>query len=219
MRRRGSLRTKALALLAVVCGAASFALVRGYAAKLEALRPAVGAPVPVVVAAQALTRGTTLSSGDVRIEQVPSAFAPPGAIRSLEGSVGRTLVSDLAQGEAVTQTRVGVRGGPVASLVPPGLRAFPVPAGIPSGTVRAGDRVDVLATFGGPHPHAETVATGLEVLTVLEPGQDGTVFGATAEAGPTLVLLVDPETAERLAYATAFADVAVTVAPADEVSS
>jgi Flp pilus assembly protein CpaB len=205
-----------LAALAVACGAGSFALVHGYAARLEALRPAVGASVPVVVAARDLTRGTVLADGDVRVEQVPSAFAPPGALRSLEGSVGRTLVSDLATGEAVTRTRVGLEGGPVAALVPSGLRAFPVTAGMPSGTLRPGDRVDVLATFGGPHPHAETVASGLEVLTTIQAGQDATLLGTSSgDAGPVLVLLVSPDVAERLAYATAFADIAVTVDPVE----
>ena len=48
--RRWSLRSKVMALLAVVAGAGSFTLVRGYAAELEALRPAAGNDVPVVVA-------------------------------------------------------------------------------------------------------------------------------------------------------------------------
>jgi hypothetical protein len=48
--RRWSLRSKVMALLAVVAGAASFTLVRGYAAELEALRPTAGDTVQVVVA-------------------------------------------------------------------------------------------------------------------------------------------------------------------------
>jgi Flp pilus assembly protein CpaB len=201
-------------LLAVVCGAGAYGLVQGYASRLEALRPVADAPVPVVVATRALTRGAALADGDLRVELVPSAFAPPGRISSPDSLTGRTLVSDVAAGEAITSTRIGTAGGPVASLVPSGLRAFPVRVGSAAGTVRPGDRVDVLATFGGPRPYTDTVASGLEVLRVLQP--EGGAFSASGDAGPSLVLLVSPQVAEELAYASAFADLAVSVAPAND---
>lgn len=214
MRRKWSTASKAFAVLAVASAAAAFLLVRGYVARLEALRPVVGTPVPVLVAATDLSRGTTLSASMLRQEDLPSAFAPPGALADAAGVEGRTLVSDLAEGEVLTRTRLGVEGaGPVAALVPPGLRAFAVPASLPPGSVRSGDRVDVLATFGGGRPHTETVATGLEVLMVLGVEANGeitAVAGADASA-PSLVLLVSPDQAERLAYARAFADLSVSI--------
>ena len=210
--RRWSPRSKLFAISAVLAGVAAFSLVRGYEERLRALRPVTGDPVPVVVAARDLARGAVLTPEAVRIQTVPSAFAPPGRVSALEQVEGRTLVSDLAEGEAVTDTRIGVRGGPVASLVPSGLRAFAIPAGVPPGTLRAGDRVDVLATFGGPRPYTDTVASGLEVLLIVE--DDGEVFEAGG-GGTSLLLLVDPGVAERLAYAAAFADLTVVVAPAE----
>jgi Flp pilus assembly protein CpaB len=203
-------------MLAVVAGAGSFWLVRGYAAELEALRPSTGDPVPVAVAAADLVRGSVLSEADLRVERIPSAYAPPGALASPQDAVGAVLVSDLAEGEVITRTRIGSAGGPVASLVPSGLRAFVVPAGVPAGVVRAGDRVDVLATFGGPHPYTDTVGSGLEVLSVIE--EDAGAFDASGPGGPSLVLLVGPDVAERLAHATAFAQIAVTVAPVELAS-
>ena len=168
-----------MALLAVVAGAASFTLVRGYAAELEALRPAAANHVPVVVADRDLDRGSVIDEGSVRLQPMPSAYAPPGALRSVEDAVGRTLGSDLAEGEAVTRTRVGGAGGPVASLVAGGLRAFVVGSGLPSGVLEPGDRVDVIATFGGPHPYTDTVGSGLEILSIVE--QDG---GPSRPAAP-----------------------------------
>jgi len=212
MRRRWSPTSKVFAVLAIASGLGAFALVHGYERKLEALRPAVGSPVRLVEAARSLARGTVLTEDAVTIVEVPSAFVPPGAVRTLEQAVGRTLVSDLAQGEIVTQTRVGVEGGPVASQIPSGLRAFTVASGMPPGTVRPGDRVDVLATFGGQHPHTETVSSGLEILLVLDEDPSGSGF-APQDGGPALVLLVSPDAAERLAYAKAFADLTVVVAP------
>jgi Flp pilus assembly protein CpaB len=79
--RRWSIRSKMMALLAVVAGAGSFTLVRGYAAELEALRPVAGNDVPVVVAERDLQRGSVIDEGSVRLQPMPSAYAPPGALR------------------------------------------------------------------------------------------------------------------------------------------
>src|SRR5262245_3061504 len=156
-----------MALLAVVAGAGSFTLVRGYAAELEALRPASGTDVAVVVADRDLERGFAIDVGSVRLQRMPSAYAPPGALHSIEDAVGRTLGSDLVEGEALTRTRVGGEGGPVASLVEGGLRAFVVGSGLPSGVLEPGDRVDVIATFGGPHPYTDTVGSALQILSIV----------------------------------------------------
>ncbi|MGH2637414.1 MAG: Flp pilus assembly protein CpaB [Actinomycetota bacterium] len=210
--RKWSRRSKAFALLAIAAGAGAYLLVDGYAVRLEALRPVAGEPVPVVVAASGLERGAVLTEEVLRLELVPVAFAPPGRIATAEALVGHALVSDLAEGEAVTRTRVGVAGGRVAALVPSGLRAFPIQVGPTGAAVRPGDRVDVFATFGGPRPYTDTVAGGLEVLTIVE--ADRGTFEAGGTGGASLVLLVGPEVAEELAYASAFADLAVAIAPA-----
>ena len=207
--RRWSLRSKALALLAIAAGIGSFAIVRGYAAELEALRPELGDRVPVVVAARALERGAVLAEDDLRVERIPSAYAQPGAFGVVGTVAGRTLAADLATGETVTRTRVGGAGGPVASLVSSGLRAFVVASGLPSGVLEPGDRVDVIATFGGPRPYTDTVGSGLEVLSIVE--DDAGTFEAGGSSGPSLVLLVSEETAEELAHATAFGRITVTV--------
>jgi pilus assembly protein CpaB len=216
--RRWSRTSKAFALLAVVAAVAAYGLVRGYAVRLEALRPVVGTMEPVVVAASPVERGTVLTESMLRIAEIPSSFAPPGTLRTVTLAVGETVGSDVAEGEAVTRTRLGAaEAGPVASLIPSGLRAFPVEVPLPPGAVRAGDLVDVYATFGGPHPHTETVATGLEVLVLLgDDGADGTTaITSNTSIGPSLVLLVSSEEAERLAYATAFADLAIAIDSAE----
>ena len=96
-----------------------------------------------------------------------------------------------------------------------GLRAFVVGSSLPSGVVEPGDRVDVIATFGGPHPYTDTVGSGLQILSIVE--QDAGTFQAGGATGPSLVLLVSPETAEQLASATAFGQLTVTIAPVDAV--
>lgn len=216
MSRRWSPSSRLFAALAVVAGLAAFGLVNGYVRRVEALAPALGGPVRVAVAEMDLPRGTVLAPGMLREETFPSTFAPPGALSDGGQAVGRTLLSDLAAGEPLTVTRLGREGsGPIASLVPEGLRAVPVHTSLPPGAIHPGDRVDVLATYAGGQPHTETVASGLEVLLVLGGGHQEVALDlpeAGLGTGPLLVLLVSPELAERLAYARAFADVSVTVA-------
>jgi hypothetical protein len=56
------------------------------------------------------------------------------------------------------------------------------------------------------------VSSGLEILLVLDQDPGGSGFAAQ-DAGPALVLLVSPDAAEQLAYAKAFADLTVVIAP------
>ena len=210
MLRRWSTASRLFALLAVASGIAAFAIVRAYAAQLEALRPVVGQPMPVVIAAADLTRGTSIGASMVRVAPLPSSLAPPGSFPDATELEGRILLTDIAEGEAITRTRLAARSaGPVAALVEPGLRAAVVDSGLPPGAVRPGDRVDVLATYGGERPHTETVASGLEVLRVMAPSPSGAV--GSGSGAPSLVLLVSPLDAERLAYAKAFADLDVSI--------
>jgi Flp pilus assembly protein CpaB len=174
-------------------------------------------------------RGTVLSSGMLELSSYPSRFAPPGALHDVDTAVGRTLLAGLATGEPLTRTRLSAaRAGPVASLVPAGMRGFTIASSLPSGSVRPGDHVDVLATFAGGQPHTETVATGVEILTVLS-GLSGPSSSALGDPGglgqsdaeeATLVLLVRPDQVEELAYARAFADLSLAVeGPDEEVSA
>jgi pilus assembly protein CpaB len=211
MLRRWSTASRLFALLAVASGAAAFVIVREYVSRLEALRPVVGRPVPVVIAAADLTRGTSIGASMLRVAPLPSTLAPPGSFPDATDLEGRVLLTDVTEGEAITRTRLAARSvGPVAALVEPGLRAAVVDSGLPPAAVRPGDRVDVLATYGGERPHTETVASGLEVLRVMSPSPSSAV-GSGSEA-PSLVLLVSPLDAERLAYAKAFADLDVSIA-------
>ncbi len=69
-----------------------------------------------------------------------------------------------------------------------------------------GDRVDVFATYGEGRAYAEAVGHELEILVPPPSEQDGAGVPAVAPSagsGPTLVLLVDTATAERLARASA----------------
>ena len=212
MRRRVPAASRMLAALAVLLGVAATLVLRAHLARLEAAARSAGPGVPVVVAARALARGSALDSSSLREGRMPRRFLPPGVIPSMEGALGRILSADVAAGEVLTSARLAPAGGPVASLVPPGLRAVPITAAVPRDVIEAGDHVDVLASFppgtasGGPH--AETVASEAEVLLVV----DRVGYEEPVDA-VTVVVLVTPETAERLAYARSLGELSLAVAP------
>ena len=215
MRRRWSRTSKLFVVLAIAAGLSAFLLVRGYASRLAATHPDLGSPVAVVVASSPEARGTRLAASMLGHADVPSAFVPPGALRDPAQAEGRTLLSGLASGEILTASRLAPeQAGPVAALVPPGLRGFTVSVPLPRGSVRPGDRVDVLATFGGDRPHTETVARDVEILTVLDPAPGA----ASGQQDLSVVLVAAPDLVERLAYASAFADLSVAFTGPDEAA-
>jgi pilus assembly protein CpaB len=207
-----------LIVLAAVAGFSAFLLVRGYARRVEALAPALGPIRPVVVAAEDVPRGAVLDEDALDVRRVPAPYVPPQAVDHPGALVGRVALGPIAAGEAVTWTRVApARAGPVAALVPTGYRAFAVASTLPRGALRAGDRIAVLGTFAGGHPHTETVVESTQILAVLGRGGGGGGSEGFGGGSETLLLLVTADDAERLAYARAFADLVVTVEPADPV--
>jgi len=154
-------------------------LLHAYLTHVAAAAGVGGPPVPVVVAATNVARGTSLQPSELRVVAIPHAYVPPGSFARVSQAAGRIALAGLAQGEAVTRSRLArVRAGPVASLTPEGLRAFAVPTSLPARAAAAGDHVDVLATYGSGQPHTETVVSGVEVLMVLEAGPTGSVGGS-----------------------------------------
>lgn len=206
MRRRRPRSSRLLLFLAIVLGASTTLVLRGHLARLEAGAAEPGNLRSVVVATADLPRGTELRADLLGMEEIPASYLPPGALGQVADAVGSVLVANVVTGEVITDARVAATGGPVAALIPPGLRAVPVTVSLPPGVVVPGDRVDVLATYS-TSARTETVAAGIEVLSVIESG--------AGELGPqaTVLLLVTPNAAEDLAHARAFADLSVAVAP------
>jgi len=211
--RKWSPRGKLFAGLAAVLALSAFGLARSYAQRLSAMDP--GSPTQVLVAAQDMARGTTLEEGMLRIESFPAAFVPSGAATEPADVYGKTILASIDEGEVVTNSRLGDPAGPVAALVPTGLRAVMVPTDLPLHTVMPGDRVDVLATYTGGQPYTETVADAVEVLDAIDPGSGGLGDGP---GGPVLVLLADPSSAERIAHAVAAARVDIAIVGPREVT-
>ncbi|NEK85443.1 Flp pilus assembly protein CpaB [Blastococcus saxobsidens] len=162
--------------------------------------------VPVVVAAADLPAGTRLGAGDLTVVAVPPEAVPDGVVERTELLQHRVLAAGVRRGEPLTDARLV--GAGLTTLLPEGQVAAPVRLADLAVTalVRAGDRVDVLATAGGTGV-AERVAAGALVLAA-PGGSDDEAAGAGL-----LLLAVDDGTAARLAAASAGATLTISLPP------
>ncbi|MPQ99387.1 Flp pilus assembly protein CpaB [Modestobacter sp. I12A-02628] len=196
------------------------ALVLVAAALVVAVRPpapgtAGPAPgTPAVVAARDLPAGTVLAAADLTVADVPVGLRPLGAAGDPAELVDQVLAGPVQAGELVT--RVRLVGPGLWSQVPAGEVAAPVRLAdlAVAGLLRAGDRVDVLASApadgGSGAVESEVVAPAALVLAV-PTGEEGPVGVAGTGPSGLLVLAVPPSTAARLAAAAVTATLTVTV--------
>lgn len=189
LRRRPILYWSAAALVAVVCALT----VGGLTARAEQAAARYGGLRPVVVAIRPLAVGDEVAAADVRVERVPRAFVPAGALTA--APVGRTVVAPLYPGETVLAERLapdGLHG--VAALMPPGTLAMAVPTGPSALRLAIGDTVDVLATAGDGATRvvagdAQVVdARGATVTVAVGRGEAPAVATALTQATVTLAL-------------------------------
>ena len=164
-----------------------------FVSESQAAAARYGGTRAVAVATHPLGPGDVVTAADVRTELVPAAFVPAGAVASVAGTTGHTVVVALFPGEPVLRGHLapgGVQG--VGALLPPGTRAVAVPAGPGGGRLQRGDVLDVLATFdpanaGGGDP-TFPVAAGALVVDV---------------APETVTVAVTPDEAAKVAFALA----------------
>jgi len=176
----------------------------------------------VVAAATDIKLGAVLNSADLTTVEIAGVL-PKGAILEKDkgNALGRGVLSDLYQGEAILDSRLAPigSGGGLAATIPQGMRAAAVRVddiiGV-SGFATPGMRVDVLISglppgTAGAAVQAEKgtlVKTLLQDLQVLSAGLD---IQKDAEGKPHPVqvvnLLVTPEQAETLSLATSQAKI------------
>jgi Flp pilus assembly protein CpaB len=131
--------------------------------------PPPAATQTILLAAHDLPAGRTLTSDDVRTGSWPAAQIPLGRLST---AAGRVLAAPIRGGEPLTDARV-VGPGLLAGQTP-GTVAVPVRLGeaAAGSLVRAGDRVDVLAS-----------ATASTISSTWTDQSDGTGTGTTGTTG------------------------------------
>lgn len=107
----------------------------------------------LVLVREGIPAGTEITSAMLELTDVHPSAVLPGAIRHLDGVVGRVARYPLVEGEQILPSRLvgddSASGSGLAFTVPPGMRGLSVPVTEVSGAgglIVPGDRVDVLVS-------------------------------------------------------------------------
>lgn len=174
---------------------------------------------PIVVAVSDIPLRRSISQAEVAIRELPVDSVPKGVAVSLEQVVGKMATVDLFANQPILTQQLVTPDAvtkEVALTIPSGKVVTVVPTQsklISSELLRAGDRIDLLATFdvkiaseAGSEDRTESIALlqNLEVhaiiLPVLRPdgeptqlqGEQGGVFRTLDERGQSILLAVAP---------------------------
>lgn len=136
-----------------------------------------------VVAARPIAAGTKVEAGDLTLELIDlppkvqaRAFNDPAAL------VGATAVTKLDTGELVQPSAVVAKAGdrPAREV------SFPIERGRLSATLEEGERVDLLATFGGGNEAFTTVVLRNAQVVSIERAKVGLGDNGTAVIGVSI---------------------------------
>lgn len=173
-------------------------------------------PVPVVVAARPIPARTVITPDLVREAIRPVAALPPNCAGSEEEVVGRVATVALAADEPIRREATAQQDASLglAYAVPDGMRAVTVALdsiiGV-AGFLKAGDHVDVVATFDTDRMSntavTRTVLQDVELLAIgpeVRPEEEKKAPGEKAarpKEQPNATLAVSPQDAEKLILA------------------
>jgi pilus assembly protein CpaB len=182
-------------------------------------------PVQVVVATQDIPARTVIQPGMVREATLPAATVPPNPAASVSEVMGRVTIAALAAQEPVQRAAVAAPSASLglAYVVPEGLRAVTValdPIIGVAGFLKAGDHVDVLATFEVDKlavtktvlQDVELLAIGPEILPA-EVDKPSSERDAKPKEQPNATLALDPQNAEKLILAESQGKLQLTLRP------
>jgi pilus assembly protein CpaB len=192
----------------VIAGGCALLVYKMVNGRMAASRPVL--TTRVVAAATDIKLGTVLTAANLTTTEIQGQV-PKGAILKPEAIIGRGVISEIYQGEAILENRLAPAGsgGGLASIIPQGMRALAVKVdqvvGV-AGFVTPGMRVDVLVS--GVPPGSNSPTQGTVTKTILQNIQvlsAGTDIQKDAEGKAQQVqvvnLLVSPEQAQTLSLA------------------
>ena len=181
----------------------------------EVTGPAVPQGVSVIVAKVDIGAKTKVTPEMVSEMKVPEEYIQPGAIRSLDKVVGSIVRERIINGEQISEGRLVREGKDVGftGMIPKDKRAVTVAVneviGV-SGFVKAGDYIDVVATFDTANVGDNVSSVIMQNILVLAANRD-TEMGMAAKTGKedtkemiksaTVTLAVAPDEAARIILA------------------
>jgi pilus assembly protein CpaB len=184
------------------------------------LRPPPPPTIDVAVTARPVAAGTALTRDDVVVRSVAADLAPPGALHTVHGLLGRSAVVGLPAGAPLHATLVSDDG--VSAAAPHGTVVVPVRLSddAVAALLRPGDRIDLLAgTTSGSEPDGapQYLARGALVLPVpagREPEAAAGLLGPASDGDrPVTLVAVVPEDAPELSAVSGWGAVTAVLVP------
>jgi pilus assembly protein CpaB len=178
----------------------------------------------IVVAAEPLRFGATLSTENLKTIPWPSGELPPGAFSDVDALLAagpRRVLAPLEVSEPILPAKVtgAGEGAALSRLISEGQRAVSVRvddvAGV-AGFLLPGDRVDVVLTRdAGGTSKGEVILQGVKVLTIDQSADERAEGPQVARA---VTVEVDPVGAQKIALARVVGSLSLTLRPAGDVS-
>ncbi len=183
----------------------------------------------VLQATRDISRGKTIEKSEVALKKIPVNFIQPGALTSIESTVGKMVLVEILNGEQITSSKLanpktleGSAGGSLSMVTPPGKRAITIPMDplmAVGGMVRPGDYVDILANFPIPQEvdgkqmvqlatvtlfqNVLILAVGNQLKDVSQPSGRGARGDASVQVQPaqTITFALAPQEAALISFA------------------
>lgn len=184
-----ALGTRRSLAIATLIGIVSFGV-------LNVLKPPPAPTIEALVAASDLVVGQQLSSSDIRVVRVPPQAVPESAITSRADVIDKKIGSPIPAGLFITETALNTSS--YYTSAPHGTVATPVRFADAQvvDLLQPGDRINVLAAYGGSidSAQASVVARNALVLAIPEPANDeGGLLSGPASTGGNIAILAVPE--------------------------
>jgi pilus assembly protein CpaB len=187
-------------------------LIYGYLQKKTQVKEVIIETLPVAVAANDLSWGTTLTKEKIKKVDFLKGSLPEGFSSDPDSLVGRVLIYPVKANEPIFESRLApnnVKTGGVAAVISSKKRAVAVKVdkviGV-SGFIHPGSRVDVLITLTTGktyHPVTKIILENLLVLAAGSEMKEKKGFEERSSTTDVITLEVTPEEAEKLAMAAA----------------
>jgi pilus assembly protein CpaB len=200
------------AALAAITGVLVFVALESSGGGDDVAPIAAGGETLVVTASQDIPARTEITAEMVRVARVPENILLPGAFTSQDLVIGRVARIPIFAGEQLVQEKLASSRTDLglAYIVPEGLRGMAVEVDrviSPSGLVRPGDRVDIIAVVDVVYEDLDTerkvtvtrsfiVAQNIEVLAVEQSLQNRPVIADSASAAADDGTLVEQPEAD-----------------------
>jgi len=165
------MKMKSLVLLAVAVGCGLVAMM-GVRQVLSGDRGERVERVRVLVAKMEIEPGVALDKDNCDLREVPVDTIPPNPVTKSEEFEDRALTTRAYANQVICLTQLGEKGVYGATInIPEGMRVITIPVNATtthSGMLKAGDRVDVLATFQVSRPGIGQVSRTKTILEYIE---------------------------------------------------